>query len=262
MLEVWLEAIRSCSIPEVEHILFNVGNGPSMLTAAEQLRIVPIASLKSIGHAHNFGAKRATTEWIMKLDVDTLPSLNFFSDLLDVLAGAKEREWFNCGMVYFRQAMSTHYLSKDKMPLSPGFVENVTTQLPTYSTGSYTLPSATNFICRRADYLALGGCDPRFDGYGWEDYQQIYMLERYQLGRDPLLGVVTLDNVTRRCRDEISRKKARELFERNRTLCLFHRWHPPAEKNRAKVDANRKVLFDYIQAARAKESLQSQVVMS
>lgn len=255
MLEVWLEAIRGCGIPEVEHILFNVGNGSTMLTAIEQLRIISIENLQSIGHAHNFGAKKATTEWIMKLDVDTLPSLNFFRELMPVLEQAKEREWFNCGMFYFKQPQSQLVLGKEEMPIVPEVVAAVTANPRAYVSGSYHLPAATNFICRRADYLVLGGCDPRFDGYGWEDYQQIYMLERHQIGVDPLPGLVTLQNVTHRCRDEISRRKARELFERNKTLCLFHRWHPPAEKNRVKVDANRKVLLDYIEASRKGKQL-------
>src|SRR5207253_2177013 len=112
-------------------------------------------------------------------------------------------------------------------------------------------PAGSNFICRRSDYLKLGGCLETFRGYGWEDYQQLYMLEKHQQGKDPLPGRVTPDNVTARCRDEISRPKAKELHGRDRWLVLLHRWHGTApNKTMEGMGRNRAILFDYVESKR------------
>lgn len=93
----------------------------------------------------------------------------------------------------------------------------------------------------------LGGCLPAFRGWGWEDYQQIYMLEKHWLGRDPFEGQsVHINNVTRLCRDQISRPKAAELFQRNPYLALMHHHHEPAERNQRAMDRNKVLLYDYI----------------
>jgi hypothetical protein len=118
----------------------------------------------------------------------------------------------------------------------------------------YKGPKASNFICRRQDYLDLGGCDARFRHHSWQDYQQIYMLEKYQQGKDPLPGEITSGNVTDRCRDEIGRPKALELFQKDDRLCLLHHWHAPGSTprylSREGMDANRKILLEYILQSR------------
>jgi predicted glycosyltransferase involved in capsule biosynthesis len=195
-----------------------------------------------IGHWHNIGARMASSEWIMKLDVDTLPNPRYFKELLPLLAFAKPREWFNGGMIYLNPKASSLLATKD---LTERSYMEITENPGFYSSASYLRPAGTNFICRRQEYLDLGGCDERFRGYGWEDYQQIYMLERHQRGANPLPGRVDLKNVTWRCRDEISRAKAWELFQKNRWLCLLHRWHPRGPYRSAMAD-NRTVLLDHI----------------
>jgi hypothetical protein len=252
ILPVWLEAVRGSTIPEVEHILFFVGDpAPAIPNPPKRLRVVDISKTDpfSIGHCHNIGARMANTEWIMKIDIDSLPSLMFFRKLIPLIEGALPREWFNCGMLYFK-AIYGGMLGIHNVPVGPAFHHMVCQNMRSYSAFGYDMPASTNFICRTQDYLGLGGCDKRFDGYGWEDYQQIYMLERYQQGKDPLPGPVTFDNVTQRCRDEISRSKARELYQRDEVFCLFHRWHSICSKNRQQMDKNRQLLLDYILEAR------------
>ena len=253
MLDVWLEAVRCSTTEGVEHILFFVGEPPPAIpNPPPRLRVLSVSkpSPFSIGHCHNAGARLANTEWIMKIDIDTIPCLMFFRELKKALEQAGPREWFNCGMVYFKRAFSESLLTKSRMPLGSAFHHMVCQNLRTYSAGGYYLPSATNFICRAQDYLDLGGCDPRFDGYGWEDYQQIYMLERYQQAKDPLPGDVNIHNVTQRCRDEISRRKAREMFQMNEAFCLFHRWHSPSPKNPQSISKNRQILLEWIEESR------------
>ena len=251
-LKVWLKAIRAAAHPEVNHLIFFIGEvAPRKELDFTDLWTVDVIGIhfkegRSIGYYHNEGAKMTTSEWIMKLDIDTLPNPRYFKELLPILVWAAPREWFNGGMLYLNRKASALLDTKDlternytEIMENPGF----------YSANSYLRPAGTNFICRRQEYLDLGGCDERFAGYGWEDYQQIYMLERYQRGACPLSGRLDITNVTWRCRDEISRVKAWELFQRNKWLCLMHRWHARSVANayRTHMDANRRVLLDYIQ---------------
>jgi hypothetical protein len=255
MLEVWLAAMRKSTAPGVEHLLFFVGEDqpPAVSDPPKGLRVVQIKKTEpfSIGHVHNMGAHLADTEWIMKIDIDTIPTLMFFNELICLLKGAGPREWFNIGMLYIKRHFSAGLLGADRMPLGPAFLNMICANLRHYSQSAYALPAGTNFVCRTQDYLDLGGCDPAFNGYGWEDYQQIYMLEKYQKQADPLPGALGLHNVTTRCRDEISRTKAREVFELSQTFCLLHRWHPPVVKQPPALLRNRHVLLDWICRARS-----------
>lgn len=253
MLEVWVEAIRTTSRPDIEHILVVVGEkAPQIPNPPKSLRVVEVAMPErfSIGHVHNMGAKMANSEWIMKLDIDTLPTLNLFHELKLLLRDAGPRDWYNIGMIYIKQVFSKGMLSKEKMPIGPATLKMVADNLRLYSAHGYFYPAASNFVCRTQDYLDLGGCDERFNGYGWEDYQQIFMLERYQRAKDPLPGCITSENITTRCREEISRPKAKSLFLGNPNFCLFHRWHRMGHKDRALMEGNRQLLLDYVMRCR------------
>jgi len=251
-LRVWLRAIRFAAIPEVQHLVYFVGEPVPDWWAEESKGINVIALHQfeppgmSIGHYHNLGATQANTDWIMKMDVDCLPNVDYFRSLLPMLKTAAPREWFNGGMFYLNRRFLM--ITANGEPMSLLTYQYIMNNLSIYSASSYLAPAASNFICRRMDYLNLGGCDERFKGYGWEDYQQMYMLERAWLGRDPLPGELNYENVTRRCRDEISRPKAKQLWEKNRKLCLIHRWHPGSSdaSYRASMDANRQILLKWI----------------
>jgi hypothetical protein len=259
-LRVWLRAIRGASIPEVRHIVYFVGENIPQWFSSESVGIPVIAISRpekpgaSIAHYHNMGAKQASTDWIMKLDVDCIAHVRYFKELIPVLHTAKPREWFNAGMLMISRPSSEAELTAERMPLLDTIYTRMMLNARAYSAGSYAQPEATNFVCRRLDYLQLGGADGRFKQYGWEDYQQIYMLERYSRGADPLPGLVDMTNVTQRCRDEISRPKAVQLYNRNRWLALLHRWHPTdsnsAYKNAQAFYSNRQILLDYISRAR------------
>lgn len=252
MLQGWVRSIRGASLPEIMHLVYFVGAPPPDWWM-EESRGLPLQSIyqpeppgQSIGHYHNLGAARAQTEWIMKLDVDTVPNPDYFEVLLRVLASAGEREWFNGGMLMLSRNTSIRL----KLPLSSHEYQRIVSVPRLYTSATGWYPQGTNFICRKKEYLELGGCDERFRGYGWEDYQQIYMLERHaSLAGLPLPGFVNLGNVTQRCRDEISRRKAAELFQKDRALCLLHRFHPPALVRREQIDQNRALLYFYIRGS-------------
>lgn len=258
VLATWLKAVEGATRDWVHHIVFFVGERPPTwalntphVTAVDIQKPEPNLS---IGYFHNVGAGMAETEWIMKLDIDTIPHQEFFDHLLPVLDGARRREWFNVGMLYVSRETSEGLLQPKAMPLSSMVYRAIMSDRKTHSASSYILPAGTNFVCRREQYLSLGGCDERFRGYGWEDYQQIYMLESHRIGADPLPGTLTMANVTHRCRDELSRLKARQLWERDFHLCLLHKWHPasndPVYKNRSVIDNNRRILYEYINRKR------------
>lgn len=246
--------------PQVQHFVYFVGEQPPPwwvdFTVGLNVHTMVDADPpgKSIGHYHNLGARAADTEWIMKLDADAVPNELYFERLLPVLFQAPPGGWFNGGMIYLNEAVSAHL---DSFP--DGIGAYAYDQIMKHHTAGakldfhaspYRLPAATNFICRRMDYLGLGGCDERFQGYGWEDYQQIYMLEKFRLGEDPLPGWIDLGNVTNRCRDEISRPRAFELWECQPELCLLHHWHPKSHKDHRQMDKNKRILLDYILRSR------------
>lgn len=244
-LRRWAASMSGTSIPEVKHLLYFGGPEKVEFEDVPRLHVCVDEKMhgKSIGYYHNAGARLADTEWIMKFDVDCIPNTEFFKRLIPVLKNAKPRQWFNCGMLNVNQAASNWLLGEYNLPLTVHSYLEVLSNRNAYIQG-YQMPASTNFICRRADYLALGGCDPLFKGWGWEDYQQIYMLERHFLGKPPLEGAVDWENVTQRCRDEISRVRALELYNIDQHLCLLHHWHPLVNKN--DHSANKRVLLDYI----------------
>jgi len=258
-LRVWLAAMAGATRPWLRHIVYFVGEpapagARDYLNHFENFKFIEMVDHapgdKSIGHYHNLGALEADTEWIMKLDVDTIPSVDFFPKLAELLlVSATPREWFNVGMMYTTQAVTLNRLGANHMPVLEGEYAFLTNNWGTCSVSRTVMPAATNFVCRQSDYLDLGGCDERFRGYGWEDYHQIYMLERHFQNREPLPGPITIQNVTHRCRDEISRRKARELWNAHK-LCLLHRWHAPSTDHRyrsaIKMGQNRKVLLERI----------------
>lgn len=246
----WVKAVKRASVPEVNHVVFFVGETPPSWWEKETCGTRILALLRnekpgmSIGHYHNLGASQSRAEWIMKLDVDALPNEIYFQELLPILDQAKPRQWFNGGMFYLNEEGTQVVLKGD--PLSvPIYVTIINTR---YQYCMHAFPQATSYICRREDYLKLGGCDDRFAGWGWEDYQQIYMLEKYQRGEDPLPGPVTLENVTQRCRDEISRPKAMELWKKSKSLALLHCCHSHA--SRVGAEKNREVLLSCIKLQR------------
>jgi hypothetical protein len=261
MLHAWVKAMKGAMHPDVVHHVFFVGESIDPIVTKAGMMATGVGMQKgeqrpSIGHIHNIAATLVSTPWMMKLDVDAFPHIGFFGSLLPVLAQAKEREWFNAGMFYLNQQSSETFLTPTALPLETDTYLDIVRHLDRYSASSYHWPAASNFVCRTADYQATGGCSPKFRGWGWEDYQQLYALERLHRGSDPLPGTISIHSVTNRCRDEISRPKARELYLKEPVLALLHHWHPSTHdhfyKSQQQSDANRATLFQYINHARAR----------
>lgn len=176
----------------------------------------------SIGHYHNIGAEMAKTEWIMKLDVDCLIHPNFFVSLHRLLGTAKPRQWFNIGMLHMPSDVTDE---ARKHLWDVCYFDSLVQSRSKWAQGSYKNPVGSNFVCRREDYLLNAKCHLDFAGYGWEDYYQMYHLEKNYLGKRPIDGA-TFGNVTQKCRGILSRQKALQSFQFDPALCLFHQWHP------------------------------------
>jgi predicted glycosyltransferase involved in capsule biosynthesis len=255
-LLTWVRYVGVSTQDSIRHLVYFVGEAPPEWWTKEAPRnMVALCRSEapglSIGHYHNLGAQQANTEWIMKLDVDALPHVELFSALLEKLRHAKEREWFNVGMVYINSVWGKTNLGTGQV-LTSGIYNHLMQNLNACSANPYRFPAASNFVCRREDYLNLGGCDPGFLGYGWEDYQQLFMLEKYWRQGNPLpTDHITLANVTQLCRDHISRTKALELWRSDPRLCLLHRYHRCSSDPVywASQMANRHVLFNYVRKA-------------
>lgn len=254
MLAGWAAALQAAAVEGVRHFIYFCGESPSLEWLQNGFDSIPCPSLRSIGECHNLGVRQADSEWVMKLDIDTLPNENFFKELLPVLQSALPCQWFNVGMIYLKRSSSTWNYG-----LSGRDYLGIMHDRMGHSEFSYIWPAGTNFLCRRQDYLDMGGCAPGFTGWGWEDYQQLYGLELQERGRDPLPGRLDLGNATQRCRDEIARPKARQLWEDNHWLCLLHRWHAPAPRVHTDVCHNRQMLLDWINSKRNTNPLQNAI---
>lgn len=262
ILRRWLRSINQATNVNCKHIIQFIGEHipdwfleealPNMI-AVDFSDDIPGA--RSIGYYHDLGFARTDTEWVMKLDADCLVNPNYFKQLLPILGNAEPRQWFNGGMFYLNERVTRFHAPQLDQGLSWEFYQQVMANPTSFASGSYLLPAATNFICRRKIYLELGGSDAGFKGYGWEDYQQIYMLESHYRCQDALGGVaLNLNLVTSHCR-ELSRRKARELWEMDHSLCLLHHWHPvsldPRYRSSERMMLNREALLYYILKQRA-----------
>lgn len=256
ILSRWLRCLKVAKHPSVKHLVMFVGGLiPDWVRQCygddTDFHFVCFAEHtpgeRSIGFYHNWAAKEMGTEWIMKLDSDALVNPNYFSALVPLLLGASPREWFNGGMFYLQPHITETLFQQSPFLTVVGY-SSVLSALRDATLPPH-VPAASNFICRRQDYLSLGGCDEHFQGYGWEDYQQIFMLEHYQLGKSPLGSSLDLRTITQRCREEISRRKAAELHKRSPWLCLLHHWHStntsPIYRNSGNLNNNRRILFEY-----------------
>lgn len=256
MLRVFLHHLKNAAHPLVQHLVFILETNEAEQATLERLvagtnisLVFGKERLPSIGRYHNLGFSLVQTEWAMKLDVDAMPHAQFFQLLVQVLENASEREWFNVGMFYLSANRSILLLGTATRPnkLTAIEVAAVAQNPSLYGNSKYQGPGGSNFVCRRKLYLSLGGCSDRFIGWGWEDYQQMAMLDYAWRGHCILPRPILLSNCANLVRDVISRPAAKRLIDLDAGLCLLHHWHPrELGAYVAHVEENRKALFDYL----------------
>lgn len=187
---------------------------------------LPPDGVRSIGDGINAGAMISTTDWIMKLDVDMMPHEGLWEAIVNMIEDPGDQEWFNLGAVYLLNRVSIRLAEKAVDSLRYARVIDAIDR-PKMITNRPL--SGTQFICRRRDYLAIGGTDPGFRGYAWEDYSIVFRLNRLSKNPRPI-SPVRLDTTTRTLKTEIVEPMAKEAFERDRRLTCLHHYHPPLER--------------------------------
>lgn len=197
----------------------------------------------SIGRALNYGASISDSMFILKQDVDCLPYDGIYERILQHCRDLQQKPmaWSNLGVFNCTEEFSAEYLS------GPISFETFELVRDTDSTKTEIKRAAGNqILVRRETYERVGGTARDFRGWGWEDYQLIYYLERLE---EPSfrLSEYRLATITQRCRDEISRPKNIRTNELD--LAFLHKWHDPLadpDDYRAYVDENRKHLLSHI----------------
>src|SRR6185436_9996539 len=113
VLRLWLRNLRAVTLSSVHHLVYFVDElPPDWWNDEAPTNATPVTSVAwkknehSIGYYHNIGAREATSEWIMKLDVDTFPNSFYFDRLCSVLLYTGPRVWYNGGMFYLSKTHS------------------------------------------------------------------------------------------------------------------------------------------------------------
>jgi predicted glycosyltransferase involved in capsule biosynthesis len=129
--------------------------------------------LFNIAHARNYGAQRAPGEFLLFLDADLIPYPGFFSDLfreIEIMEMHQQAQNFlMCPVIYLTQAGYEKFNSLPRTLRRQFFISAMLRGdrqlVEKYSCG-------TSAIVVRKDYfLARGGNDTRFEGWGYEDYE-------------------------------------------------------------------------------------------
>lgn len=260
MLKLWMAALHHSKEKEkVRHLVLFVNEPvPEWFLAEKPSHVEGIAVSAppnkpfSIGTFHDQAARELVpTPWMMKMDVDTLANPFYFADLVALLEDTSvERKWYCGGMFYTgrRTAQSLQGNSFNPLPMSSyQFIMNHRKE---HCNGTgWSLPGGTQFICRRQDYLNMGGCGNGFQGWGWEDYWQVWQLQRQFLRRAPF-DDLRVKTVTQMCRDRIARPLLLDLWKQHPNLCLIHVWHPVQDgslyRNAEQTEKNRQHLYNLI----------------
>lgn len=182
---------------------------------------LPYTDVFSIGVAHNYGATISKSEYILKQDVDCLPFAGLYNKILShiLTLRSNQKSWSNIGFFYCNKEFSITHLN--------GIISNdLYEQVKNNDNLKETLKYAcgNNFLVNREHFLKIGGCSQLFKGWGWEDYQVLYFLEKYY-NPNFSLSEYKIDSITQKCRDEIARPKNQITNQKN--IIFLHKWHDP-----------------------------------
>lgn len=127
----------------------------------------------NLARARNFAAQRATGQFIMFMDVDLAPYPGFFTSLLReiVLTGMTQHvhKFLMCPVIYLTEAGHEKFLCLPPEYRQQYFINAV---LASDSENIEKFSSGTSVIALdRLYYLARGGQDEGFKGWGFEDYE-------------------------------------------------------------------------------------------
>lgn len=125
--------------------------------------------------ARNAGARVACSRYILHEDIDLFPYPGFYNDILQeiVIQGlpSDPTRFITVPAVYLTDAATEMAISGAKS--KNGLVHDLLIGAPTVR--GY-LPASSAIVVSRAHYLAIGGYNPEFDGWGLEDLEFAYRL--------------------------------------------------------------------------------------
>lgn len=188
-------------------------------------------SLFSIGRARNAGVQRARSEFVMFMDVDLMPYPGFFQAVLDELEIQRCRDYAErflmFGVIYLTRSGTEEYLAAPGRLRRGRFIqyllEDDKTRIEKFSTGT----SVT--VWNRGHFLATGGNDPEFAGWGFEDLEYtcraIRRAKRFPLPEDFARDYRGFHTIT----EYRGWKSTYRLFGDmtfQKGIVLFHAWHP------------------------------------
>ena len=236
----WREAVNAWPHPDVRHLLVNY-SAPgefeldSVVENFSEIKLPqPTDGVRSIGDCLNAGALATSTKWMMKLDLDMVVHDGLWDAVVGMITSGSS-DWYNLGTFYLTRRISQRL---DEEPVSKArhsqLAEAVFSGRPGVTTRRL---GGIQFICTVVDYLAVGGTDPLFRGYGWEDYATAYSLNRLS-AKPRAISHVTPSTSCAVIRDELLEPMANELFAKDRRLAVLHHQHEPSVKTHGAADPN------------------------
>lgn len=134
----------------------------------------------SFSRARNCGAQHATGEYVLFLDADLTPYPGFFNDLYQelrhMIAGGYVNDFLMIPCLYLTEEGYKIFLqtpeNERRFRFINAMLEGNSDIIEQYSTGTSAI------LLRRDYYLVRGGYDPKFKGWGFEDYEFICRLIR------------------------------------------------------------------------------------
>lgn len=181
----------------------------------------------SVARARNFGAMHATSDYIMFLDVDLLAYDGFYRDVIGEIevTGLKENvsDFLGIGVIYLTPAATKLYEQTPRLLRKQKFIhhllENNSNYIQKFSTGTSVQ------VFNREYFLARGGNNEQFSGWGYEDIEFTCRLSlRSKKFQIPKLFLLDYKN----CRDVVEYKGFKSLIRLHgditfaKGIVLFH----------------------------------------
>ncbi|MFJ4292387.1 glycosyltransferase [Cupriavidus sp. NPDC089707] len=190
----------------------------------------------SIGRARNAAAQCGLSDYIMFQDVDLMPYTGFFRDVLReaIINGLDDSvdNFLMFGVIYLTESATKEFRDTEPELRRQKYIQlllqNNKTAIEKFSTGT----SVT--VWRRDYFLATGGNDPEFNGWGYEDLEYACRAIRRRK-KFPLPSEFTLDYRNFQTITEYKGwKSIYRLFGDmtfQKGMVLFHAWHPVEPKS-------------------------------
>lgn len=213
----------------------------------------------SIGRARNAAAQHGTSPYLMFQDADLMPYPGFYADVVRECAvsglDASADNFLMIGVIYLTRQATEQFLATEPELRRQAFIHRLLvddkTAVEKFSTGT----SVT--VWRRDYYLASGGNDAEFNGWGYEDLEYATRaIRRRKLF--PLPSEFALDY--RNFQSVVEYKGWKSIYRLfgdltfQKGIVMFHAWHPVEQDSRymAARTKNRKLFEAKLAAFRDK----------